>query len=373
MRRLALPLCLIATACPSETTPSGNDTEPGTSSGGMTTEAMTNADSSSSGPGETSSSETSEDPTLDPGTESSSTDPTNAAESTTDEPPAVCGDGIISGNEACDGSVFADDTCQSQGFMEGTLTCSQDCLGFSTVNCFICGDGEIQGTEECDGPLDNDVACDTLGFTEGPVSCDMSTCQIDISQCTLCGDGVAEGDEFCDIDDLFGEDCASLGFDGGSLACNSDTCGYDYTLCSGGQYIQDFEVGDIPPEFAFSDTSWVINSTAPINGSYDARNGDIGDNGISTMSLDVVFSIDGTVDFMHHEETEGCCDFLEFYIDGSLQDEWSGTNAAVNASYNITAGNHTLEWRYTKDFSISTGQDSVWIDDLALFGGVPTG
>lgn len=374
MRRIVLAFCAIVPACSNDGSPSATDAtnaDSGSSDAG-TTAPMTTADSGSTEPAESSSSSDTQDPTLDPTTESSSTDPTVSPESSTGEP-AECGDGMVSGNEACDGDDFAGNSCQSQGFMEGTLVCSSDCLGFSTHNCYVCGDNEIAGTEECDGPLDNSVDCESLGYTEGEVTCDMSTCLLDLGNCSLCGDGVAEGNEFCDQADLFGQDCVSLGFDGGSLGCHTDTCGYDYSGCTGGQYVQDFEGGAIPPEFAFSNTSWVINNSAPINGSYDARNGDIGDNGFSTMTLDVSFSIDGTVDFIHHEDTESCCDFLEFYVDGMLLDSWSGSNGETNASFNISAGLHTFEWNYTKDFSISSGQDSVWIDDLNIFGGVPTG
>jgi hypothetical protein len=374
MRRLVLPLTLIAAACtdddPAAVTTAEETGDPGTSSG----TPMTQGSDGSTSSGVTAEDSSTADPTLDPITGSSSTDPTDASAegSTTDEPPAVCGDGMISGNEICELGDFAGNTCQSQGFQSGVLTCSGDCLGFSTSQCFICGDGNIEGTEECDGPLDNDMDCEALGYTVGPISCDMSTCQLDVSGCTFCGDGVAEGTEFCDIDDLFGETCESLGFDSGALACNPDTCGFDYTGCVGGQYIQDFEIGDIPPEFEFSgDEPWEINNTAPLAGSFDARNGDIDDFESSTMTLDVVFSIDGTVDFTHREDTEPCCDFLRFSIDGAELQTWSGNNGPIDSQFPVTAGPHTLQWSYTKDVSLSPGLDSVWIDDLTLFGGVP--
>ena len=37
----------------------------------------------------------------------------------------------------------------------------------------------------------------------------------------------------------------------------------------------------------------------------------------------------------------------------------------------IAAGNHTLEWRFIKDGSVTSGSDTVWVDDIVLFGGVP--
>ncbi len=361
---------MLAAACPSDPAPVDTTLPESSSSGDamtMTTTATTESGSTS----EVDTSSSSTDPTVDPTTESSSTDPTIAPESTGE--PAVCGDGVISGEEACDGDVFADDTCQTQGFMSGFLVCSQDCLGFNTHNCYICGDGEIQGTEECDGPLDNDVTCEGLGFTEGPISCDMSNCQFDISQCTLCGDGVAEGAEYCDMNDLFGESCDTLGFSGGTLACHSDTCGYDYTLCEGGMYIQDFEGCALPPEFTFTgNANWTADATSPITGSCSAHNLDIGDSQTAGMVLNTIWAIDGTCDFSKRTDSEGSFDYLEFYIDGVLQMEWSGVAGAVTMeSFPVTAGNHTLEWRFIKDGSVTSGSDTVFVDDIVLFGGVP--
>jgi hypothetical protein len=373
MRRLALPLTLIAAACNDDSTPlvtsdtidsddATDPTNPGSSESGS-------SESGSSGSGE---STTAIDPTVDPTTESSSTDPTVDPDSSTGEP-VMCGDGVISGNEICDGDNYGDDTCQSQGFMEGVLTCSPDCLGFDTYQCFICGDGDIQGTEECDGPLDSDMDCEALGFTEGPINCDMSTCQLDISSCTLCGDGVAEGEEFCDMGDLFGESCDTLGFTGGALGCHSDTCGYDYTQCEGGQYIQDFESCDMPPEFTFTgNADWTADMTLPITGSCSAHNLDIANSEEAGMVLTTIWSIDGTAAFTRRTDSENGFDYLRFFVDGVQIMQWTGPGGAVGMeSFPITAGNHILEWRYHKDSSLDAGTDTVWVDDIVLFGGVP--
>ena len=47
---------------------------------------------------------------------------------------AVCGDGIISGNEQCDGTNLDGQTCQSLGYYGGTLSCKADCT-FNTSGC----------------------------------------------------------------------------------------------------------------------------------------------------------------------------------------------------------------------------------------------
>lgn len=47
---------------------------------------------------------------------------------------AVCGDGIISGDEECDGTNLGGQTCQSLGYYGGTLSCKADCT-FNTSGC----------------------------------------------------------------------------------------------------------------------------------------------------------------------------------------------------------------------------------------------
>jgi len=46
-----------------------------------------------------------------------------------------CGDEIVAGDEVCDGSALGGETCQSHGYVSGTLGCLADCEGYETTNC----------------------------------------------------------------------------------------------------------------------------------------------------------------------------------------------------------------------------------------------
>lgn len=102
-----------------------------------------------------------------------------------------------------------------------------------------CGNGVVEGDEECDGneDLDGDGAPDGLycrgyGFPAGVAWC-TKTCSLDVSGCTNCGNGVIDDDEEqCDGGDLGGETCTSLNPDymGGTLACDG-TCSFDFRNC----------------------------------------------------------------------------------------------------------------------------------------------
>jgi cysteine-rich repeat protein len=130
---------------------------------------------------------------------------------------AFCGDGFFFLNqEACEGNNLNNQTCTSQGFLSGDLSCSSACQ-FDTSACVAdaaCGNGVIDGSEECDdGNNSNTDACLSNcriadcgdGFTQiGVEQCD-DTNSIDTDACTslcqfnICGDSVVFlGVEQCD-------------------------------------------------------------------------------------------------------------------------------------------------------------------------------
>jgi hypothetical protein len=166
--------------------------------------------------------------------------------------PAVCGDGVRTGNEQCDGSDLGGATCAAQGCSGGTPTCLENCkLDYSTcTGCPSCDDdGLCEPTEDCnvcpgdcftgsavavcgndicetaDGedclscPADcngkqngkrSDRYCCGDGAGENPVGCGDSRCtgggnicSTDPAQGSCCGDLVCEGaeDSFnCEVD-----------------------------------------------------------------------------------------------------------------------------------------------------------------------------
>jgi hypothetical protein len=67
--------------------------------------------------------------------------------------------------------------------------------------------------------------------------------------------------------------------------------------------------------------------------------------------------------------SEGSYDFLEFYVDGVRQHRISGSVGWQQMSYEIPSGSHTLEWRYTKDISVSSGSDCGWVDKVEWTAG----
>lgn len=95
---------------------------------------------------------------------------------------AICGDGVTTGAEACDGEVGAGLDCTDAGFYDpGPLTCNAFCR-FETQACTgSCGDGVVNGPELCDGAPPRE-SCVDLGFDAGPMGC-TGSCAGAFSQC----------------------------------------------------------------------------------------------------------------------------------------------------------------------------------------------
>jgi hypothetical protein len=92
----------------------------------------------------------------------------------------LCGDGLVSQGEQCDGTALAGQTCASLGFSSGDLACVQCHLDAS--GCSFCGNGAINPREECDGADFGGRTCASLGFTGGDLTCN-DRCRLSTGNC----------------------------------------------------------------------------------------------------------------------------------------------------------------------------------------------
>lgn len=112
--------------------------------------------------------------------------------------------------------------------------------------------------------------------------------------------------------------------------------------------------------------SWYIDSAESHQGSYAAKSGTITHNQLSSLKVNRMLSNPGSISFWYKVSSESNYDWLRFYVDGNLKDEWSGTVDWSEASYDLTAGERELEWVYSKDGSVSNGSDCAWIDYIVF-------
>jgi hypothetical protein len=131
--------------------------------------------------------------------------------------------------------------------------------------------------------------------------------------------------------------------------------------------VEDFDTGDFVkfPWAHDGDESWTITSREKHSGSYSAQAGGI-ENEQSTTLRVTLDCVSGNITFYRKVSSELRSDYLEFSIDGAEQGRWSGQEDWAQVSFDVTAGRRTFEWTYSKDGSVSEGDDAVWIDDIVF-------
>jgi hypothetical protein len=115
------------------------------------------------------------------------------------------------------------------------------------------------------------------------------------------------------------------------------------------------------------EAEWLSQTDTAYFGGDAAKSGSVGDKEESFLQMAVDGT--GTISFYWKVSSEADCDFLEFYIDGVLQDQISGLVDWHQMAYTITdPGKHNLEWRYVKDVSIVGNDDCGWVDLMEWSG-----
>jgi subtilisin family serine protease len=113
--------------------------------------------------------------------------------------------------------------------------------------------------------------------------------------------------------------------------------------------------------------TWAVDTSNAYEGRYAAKSPTITHNQSATLST-TIESDGGTLSFWYRTSTEATNDKLTFLIDGVSQGTYSGTTGWTQASFTLAAGSRTLTWTYSKNGSISSGSDAVWIDNISFPG-----
>jgi len=227
------------------------------------------------------------------------------------------------------------------------------------------GPGIVDNFDDCDdndfllGPAGDWFADGDLdGFGFGP-AIETNTCVPVDPTLVPDGQGLDCDDSNAAINPLAVEICG----DGIDSNCDSHDCD---------AWIEDFESNAMNPLFTFTgDADWNILATTPWEGVYGGKSGNINDNQTSDMSLTVDITSPGSVSFYHAGDTEQGFDFLRFLVDGNQVASNSGNWGWTLYQTNLSVGQHTLTWRYSKDFSLSFGADTVYVDYIEIIGGQP--
>ncbi len=223
-------------------------------------------------------------------------------------------------------SCAADGSCASETVADGTVCVPDDanpCMAY-TCTAGACGGVAVANGTTCD---EDATDCTTDSCTDG------ECVQAAVSNCTTCGDG--------------------------SELCFSGSCGglTDLTV--------DFETG-LPTHTDTGNLPWVTDTAEFVSGATSASAGAIGNSQTSGFVMEVDVLAASSVTFQYKVSSESCCDGLRFFVNGTIQEYWRGTVDWTEHSEVLSAGTNTLEWRYTKDGSVSSGSDTAWIDDIVI-------
>ncbi|MCB9603444.1 MAG: hypothetical protein H6721_21490 [Sandaracinus sp.] len=186
-------------------------------------------------------------------------------------------------------------------------------------------------------PRADGTSCDTDAMDCATQACMAGVCtSTNAAECTTCATGV----------------------------CSADgSCGAEPTT----RFLEGFEGGTLPAGWTAGGSSgWVLTSGDRNSGTWSAQSGSIGNSQTSTLTTTIVAPVATGLGFHSRTSTESNYDWLEIWVDGTRIDRWSGTTGWTERVVALSAGSHTVEWRYAKDVSGTGGLDTVWIDDVRL-------
>lgn len=145
----------------------------------------------------------------------------------------------------------------------------------------------------------------------------------------------------------------------------------DHTITASFQvvaYVEGFESGGFRSDLNWSSSGqagWFVQPGVVYQGRFAAQSGRVSNGEQSSLVL-VTSLLDGTGAFRIRVSSEAQWDGVEFYLNGILQQRWTGESDWDLYQFPVIGGINTLEWRYTKDANFSSGLDAAFVDNLYL-------
>lgn len=129
--------------------------------------------------------------------------------------------------------------------------------------------------------------------------------------------------------------------------------------------LEDFESGLLNTfPWTFTGGDWTADNIVSHSGSYSAKSAIIGNNGHTQMLINMQIPVTGNITFWKRVSSEATYDYLKFYINDVLQNQWSGNIDWSMESFEVEPGMNNFKWEYMKDNISSGGSDCAWIDDI---------
>lgn len=130
--------------------------------------------------------------------------------------------------------------------------------------------------------------------------------------------------------------------------------------------VHDFESAPDSGWALDGDTSWALTTVTASGGNGSLASASISDSSESIARYSEGNFADSELSFDFKVSSEEGFDILEFQVDDTVVASWSGNIDWSPFTYKISAGSHTLIWRYKKDEVGESGEDKAWIDNVTV-------
>ncbi|MDP8204511.1 MAG: S8 family serine peptidase [Candidatus Tenebribacter mawsonii] len=145
-----------------------------------------------------------------------------------------------------------------------------------------------------------------------------------------------------------------------------------WSFTTAGPADEDFETGDFSLyawEFA-GNQDWIVQTSEVYEGTYSAKSGTITHSQSTELEITMDVEEDDIISFYTkiscEDDQNNNWDYMAFYIDSVEQERWDGEVGWSYKTYDVSTGNRTFKWTYTKDESVSTGSDCAWLDYITF-------
>ena len=125
------------------------------------------------------------------------------------------------------------------------------------------------------------------------------------------------------------------------------------TFNAGTFHVSGWSQGSYP--WTFDSSNGSLRSTSALTHSQTAE-----------ISITHAYPVADSISFRYKVSSENNYDKFHFYIDGTDMLTASGDVDWTRAAFAVSAGNHTFKFSYAKDYSVSSGSDCAWIDDVTF-------
>lgn len=131
--------------------------------------------------------------------------------------------------------------------------------------------------------------------------------------------------------------------------------------------VEDFETADFSKFdwLFYGKADWYIVQGVIDSGTFCARAGAISDNQSSSIAVHLDCKA-GDISFFYKVSSQRPFDVLQFSIDNMEVSRWSGGGDWTQVSFPVEEGARYFAWKYFKNGSVSTWEDTAWIDNIVF-------